>query len=65
VIVSRALPLKGTTGWSSQVDLYKDDGDGATLTPFDIKGVYPTEEAATEAAIAHGCKKIDDGFSEL
>lgn len=59
VIDARAVPLKSSR-WSAQVNLEKHDGDSVSLTPFDIKGTYDSEESALESAVLHGRKVIDD-----
>jgi hypothetical protein len=63
-IDARALPLRGDNGWLAQVNLIRHVGDSSTVTPFDIQATYDSEEAALEAAVLHGRKKIDDGFVE-
>jgi hypothetical protein len=61
VIIARGLLLKNGK-WSAQFDIEKHLGSGVISTPIDILGMYESEEAAIEAAILHGRKRINDGF---
>jgi hypothetical protein len=63
VIDARSFELKDDMGWDSRFDLVTHDGAGVTETPFTLEATFKTEAEAIAAALAHGRKKIDDGFS--
>lgn len=63
VIDARSFQLKNDMGWDSSFELVKHDGASVTINPFTLKATFKTEAEAIAAAVAHGKKKIDDGFS--
>jgi hypothetical protein len=62
VIEARSSELRDSLGWDSKFELRKDDGASIVITPFYLEKLYATEDEALTSAIAHGRKKIDDGF---
>jgi hypothetical protein len=63
VIEARSSELQNNLGWDSMFTLEKHDGQGVTVTTFYLPNPYGSEEEGIAAALAHGRKKIDDGFS--
>jgi len=63
LIDARAYPLRGIGGWTSES--YVFDMREMTDTLFwPSPNVFPTREAAIEAAIQVGRQKIDVGFEQ-
>jgi hypothetical protein len=62
VIEARSSELRGNLGWDSMFELRKDDEASIVITRFQLEGVFTTGEKALASALAHGRKKIDDGF---
>jgi hypothetical protein len=63
-IDARSRPMGGRLGWNSMFSIENHETGGApVITPFYLTTYFPTQEKAIEAALAHGRKKIDDGFS--
>ena len=61
VIEARASELRGG-GWDSEFSVEEHDATGVTETAFYVPGVFPTSEAAVQAATQAGQQKIDAGF---
>ena len=61
VIEARSAELKDG-GWDSEFSIEEHDATGVTERAFYVPGVFPTPEAAIEAAVMAGQRKIDSGF---
>jgi hypothetical protein len=61
-IIVRPIPLKGE-GYSVGFDVLKHTGE-TYYKPFQLRGKFDSEEAATEAAIQFARKAIDEGAVE-
>jgi hypothetical protein len=61
VIDARALPLRGG-GWTAHFHLEHHRANDVIATPFESGQMFPSEEAALEAAIRMGEQKIDSGY---
>jgi hypothetical protein len=61
VIEARSAELK-EGGWDSEFSIEEHDATGVTEKAFYVPGVFPTPEAAIEAAVTAGQQKIDSGF---
>jgi hypothetical protein len=62
IIEARSSELRGGLGWNSNFNIRKDDGASIVITPFYLENVFVTEDEALTSALAHGRKKVDDGF---
>jgi len=61
VIEARSTELKDG-GWDCEFSIEEHETTGVTETAFYVPGVFPTAEAAIEAALTAGQQKIDSGF---
>ena len=61
VIEARSSELKDG-GWDCEFSIEEHETTGVTETAFYVPGVFPTAEAAIEAAVTAGQQKIDSGF---
>jgi hypothetical protein len=61
VIGARSSELKDG-GWDCEFSIEEHETTGVTETAFYVPGVFPTAEAAIEAAVTAGQRKIDSGF---
>jgi hypothetical protein len=61
VIEARSSELKNG-GWDCEFSIEEHETTGVTETAFYVPGVFPTPEAAIEAAVKAGQQKIDSGF---
>jgi hypothetical protein len=61
VIEARSSELKNG-GWDCEFSIEEHETTGVTETAFYVPGVFPTPEAAIEAALTAGVQKIDSGF---
>jgi hypothetical protein len=62
VIEARSLELKDGRGWDSEFSVEEHDGGGITETAFYFKDIFPTAEAAIQAAFEAAQRTIDSGF---
>jgi hypothetical protein len=62
VIEVRSYELKDG-GWDCEFSIEEHETTGVTETAFYVPGVFPTAEAAIEAAVKAGQQKIDSGFA--
>jgi hypothetical protein len=62
VIEARSSELKDG-GWDCEFSIEEHEVTGVTETAFYVPGVFPTAEAAIEAAVTAGQRKIDSGFA--
>jgi hypothetical protein len=58
VIEARSSELKDG-GWDCEFSIEEHETTGVTETAFYVPGVFPTAEAAIEAAVTAGQRKID------
>jgi hypothetical protein len=49
-------------GWDCVFSIEEHETTGVTETAFYVQEVFPTEEAAIQAAVTAGQQKIDSGF---
>jgi hypothetical protein len=56
----RVYELADGSGWSAQVYVAHDVGVETVDTQWILKGKFPTREAAHEAALAAGKRKVDE-----
>jgi hypothetical protein len=49
-------------GWDCEFSIEEHEATGVTKTVFYVPGIFPTAEAAIEAAVTAGQRKIDSGF---
>ena len=61
VIEARSSELKNG-GWDCEFSIEEHETTGVSETAFYVPGVFPTPEAAIEAAVMAGQQKIDSGF---
>jgi hypothetical protein len=61
VIEARSSELKDG-GWDCGFSIEEHETTGVTETAFYVPGVFPTAEAAIQAAVTAGQQKIDSGF---
>ena len=61
VIEARSSELKDG-GWDCEFSIEEHETTGVTERAFYVPGVFPTPEAAIEAAVKAGQQKIDSGF---
>ena len=61
VIEARSSELKDG-GWDCEFSIEEHEASGVTETAFYVPGVFPSAEAAIEAAVTAGQQKIDSGF---
>jgi hypothetical protein len=61
IIEARSSELRDG-GWDCEFSIEQHETTGVTETAFYVPGVFPTPEAAIEAAVTAGVKKIDLGF---
>ena len=62
VIEARSLELKDG-GWNCEFSIEEHETSGVTETAFYVPGTFPTAEAAIQAAVTAGQRKIDSGSS--
>jgi hypothetical protein len=61
VIEARSSELKDG-GWDCEFSIEEHETTGVTDRAFYVPGVFPTAEAAIQAAVTAGVHKIDSGF---
>ena len=61
VIEARSSELKDG-GWDCEFSIEEHETTGVTERAFYVPGVFPTPEAAIQAAVTAGVQKIDSGF---
>jgi len=61
VIEARSSELKNG-GWACEFSIEEHEASGVTETAFYVPGIFPTPEAAIQAAVTAGKQKIDSGF---
>jgi hypothetical protein len=61
VIEARASESKDG-GWSSEFSIEEHEASAVTETAFYVPGIFPTAEAAIQAAVTAGQQKIASGF---
>jgi hypothetical protein len=61
VIEARSSELKDG-GWDCEFSIEEHETTGVTETAFYVPGVFPSAEAAIQAAVKAGQQKIDSGF---
>jgi hypothetical protein len=61
VIEARSAELKDG-GWDSEFSIEEHDATSVTERAFYVPGVFPSPEAAIQAAVTAGKQKIDSGF---
>jgi len=61
VIEARSSELKDG-GWDCEFSIEEHETTGLTERAFYVPGIFPTAEAAIEAAVTAGQQKIDSGF---
>jgi hypothetical protein len=61
VIEARSSELKDG-GWDCEFSIEEHEASGVTERAFYVPGVFPTPEAAIQAAVTAGVQKIDSGF---
>lgn len=59
LIDPRAYELADGSGWGAEVYVAEDDGGDTVDTRFVLRGVYPSKEAALEAALETGKREVD------
>jgi hypothetical protein len=64
VIEARSSELKNG-GWDCEFSIEEHATTGVTETAFYLPGVFPTSEAAIQAAVTAGVQKIDSGFEYI
>jgi hypothetical protein len=62
LIDPRALELKDGGGWSAEVYVAEDIDSETVDTRFILRGVFPTKQAALEAAVEVGKREVDKGI---
>jgi hypothetical protein len=60
VIEARSCELKDG-GWDCEFSIEEHEASGVTESAFYVPGVFPTAEAAIQAAVTAGQQKIDSG----
>jgi hypothetical protein len=63
IIDPRSFELKNGSGWSAEVYVAEDIGSETVDTRFILRGIFPTKEAALEAAVEVGKREVDKGHS--
>jgi hypothetical protein len=61
VIEARASELKHG-GWDCEFSIEEHEAGGVTETVFYVPGIFPTAEAAIQAALTAGQQRIESGF---
>ena len=61
VIVARSYELKDG-GFSAEFSVEEHDSDGVMETEFYLSNTFSTQEAAIEAGVKAGRRRIDEGF---
>jgi hypothetical protein len=61
VMEARSSELKGG-GWDCEFTIEEHEATGVTERVFYVPRIFPTAEAAIEAAVNAGQQKIDSGF---
>lgn len=59
LIDPRAYELADGTGWTAEVYVAEDVGDETIDTQFFIKGIFPSRDAALNAALMTGRREVD------
>lgn len=62
LIDPRAYELRDDSGWTAEVYVAEDIGPDTIDTQFVLPGVFPTREAALDAAVGAGKRKVDKGI---
>lgn len=57
------IPVRGG-GWTAHFNIETCRGADVVVTRFETGQVFPTQEAALEASLRIGMRKIDSGFDE-
>jgi len=65
IIEAHPYELRDIPGWSVEFHIEKHDGNGVTVTRFCFEKphVFETKEAAIQAAVLSGHRKIDGGVT--
>jgi len=58
----RTRPQLLDGGWDCEFSIEEHETTGVTERAFYVPGVFPTPEAAIQAAVTAGVQKIDSGF---
>ena len=58
----RAFELRDGGGWTAEVYVAEDIGPETVDAQFLLRGSFPTEQAALEAAVRAGKHKVDEGI---
>jgi len=61
-IHARAFQLRDGSGWTAEVYVAEDIGSETIDTQFVVRGIFPTREAALEAALSVGKREADKGI---
>jgi hypothetical protein len=61
-IEAQSLELRAGKGWDSAFFVEEDDNGAVLVTQFVLRNIFPTAEAAIQAAFDAGREKIDSGF---
>src|SRR5438067_1696541 len=61
-IEAHSLQLRDGQGWDSMFFIEESDKSSVTATQFTLKEIFPTADAAIEAAFNAGREKIESGF---
>ena len=61
LIDPRAYELRDGGGWIAEVYVAEDIGPDTIDTQFVLSGIFPTREAALEAALGAGKREVDKG----
>jgi hypothetical protein len=59
ILDPRAFHLADGSGWKAEVDIAEDVDDETIDTPYFLKDVFPTREAALSAALTFGKRMVD------
>jgi hypothetical protein len=62
LLLARSSELKDG-GWDCEFSIEEHETTGVTKRAFYVPGIFPTAEAAIEAAVMAGVQKIDSGFA--
>ncbi len=59
ILDPRTYELADGSGWTTEVFIDENVGSETVEIPIPVKGVFPTKEAARNAAISAGQKEVD------
>lgn len=62
VIEAMSFELRDNPGFVSQLFIEKHDGEGVTVTQFFVPGVFVSDQAALQATVLAGRRKIESGY---